>query len=97
MNRSVGKGLTLIPLLLILVNCVSQDRELTLAVSTEEPAPSVAETIRGFLDVHGYSIEIEAISDSREIIQAIQDRKIDLAVIDEPDGPTPGVVTVAPL
>ena len=97
MNRSVGKGLALIPFLLILVNCVSQDRELTLAVSTEEPAPSVAETIRGFLDVHGFSIEIEAISDSREIIQAIQDRKIDLALIDEPDRPTPGVVTVAPL
>jgi len=84
-------------LVLVLAGCAMEDRELTLAVSTEEPAPSIAEAIRSFLGEHGFSISIDVTTDSSRIIAAIRDRKVDLALIEEPALPTPGVVTLVPL
>jgi len=97
MKRLLPSMLVLQLLALVLAGCAVEDRELTLAVSTEEPAPSIAETIRSFLNERGFSISIDVTTDSTKIVAAIRDRKVDLALIEEPELPTPGVVTLAPL
>ena len=71
--------------------------ELTLAVSPEEPAPSVARELGDFLSSRRFAIEIQASSSPTDIVAAIRDRRVDLALVEEPAGPTTGVVTVAPL
>ncbi len=82
---------------LALAGCTMEDRELTLAISTEEPAPSIAEIIRSLLGERGFSISIDAATDATKIVAAIRDREIDLALVEESDVPVSGVVTLAPL
>ena len=82
---------------LILAGCALESRELTLAVSTEEPVPSIAESIRTILAAEGIRVSIEAVADPTEIIAAISEGTVDLAVIEEPDRPVAGVTTLAPL
>jgi len=89
--------LTLCILALISAGCAKEDRELTLVISTEEPAPSIAESIRLFLGEGGFSISVDATADPAKIVAAIRDRRVDLALIEEPDVLEPGVVTLAPL
>ncbi len=97
MRRLLQNTLALLLFALVLAGCSMEDRELTLAVSTEEPAPSIAETIRSLLSDRGFSISIDATTDSTKIVAAIRDRKVDLALVEESDLPVPGVVTLAPL
>jgi len=80
-----------------LTGCAIEDHELTLAVSTEEPAPSIAETIRSLLSERGFSIAIDPSTDPTSIVAAIRDRRVDLAIVEESELPVPGVVTLAPL
>ena len=97
MRRLLQNTLALLLFALVLAGCSMEDRELTLAVSTEEPAPSIAETIRALLSERGFSISIDATTDSTKIVAAIRDRKVDLALVEESDLPVSGVVTLAPL
>ncbi len=97
MRRLLQNTLALLLFALVLAGCSMEDRELTLAVSTEEPAPSIAETIRSLLSDRGFSISIDATTDSTKIVAAIREHKIDLALVEESDLPVPGVVTLAPL
>ena len=97
MRRLLRATLTLCIFALVSAGCAKEDRALTLAVSTEEPAPSIAETIRVFLGESGFSITVDATTDPTNIVAAIRDRKIDLALIEESDVLEPGVVTLAPL
>ncbi len=97
MRRLLRNTLVLQLLALVLAACTMEDRELTLAVSTEEPAPSIAETIRSSLGERGFSISVDTTTDPAKIVAAIRDRKIDLALVEEQEIPTPGVVTLAPL
>ena len=97
MRRLLPTTLALLLFALVLAGCASEDRELTLAISTEEPAPSIAETIRSLLIERGFSISIDATTDPAKIVAAIRDRKVDLALVEESDLPVPGVVTLAPL
>ncbi len=97
MRRLLPTGFALLLFVLVLAGCGMNDRELTLAVSTEEPAPSIAETIRSLLGERGFSISVEATADPSRIVAAIRDRKVDLALVEEPDLPVAGVVTLAPL
>ena len=97
MTRLLPNTLALLLFALLLAGCAMEDRELTLAVSTEEPAPSIAETIRSLLSERGFSISINATTDPTEIVAAIRDRKVDLALVEESDLPVPGVATLAPL
>ena len=83
--------------LLFLASCSLQDYELTLGVSTEEPAPSIAETIRSQLGAQGFTISIEETAVLSGIVNAVRDGELDLAVVDEPRVSVPGVVTLAPL
>ena len=97
MRRLLSITLALLLSALVLAGCAMEDRELTLAVSTEEPAPSIAETIRAMLSERGYSISIDAAIDPTEIVAAVRDRSVDLALVEESDLPVSGVVTLAPL
>ena len=83
--------------LLLIAACSKPARDLTLAVTTEEPAPSVAEAIRSHLDSHGFALEVEVAANSAAAIEAVLDGRLDLAVIEEPDRPIPGLTTLAPL
>ncbi len=97
MRRLLQNTLALLLFALVLAGCSMEDRELTLAVSTEEPAPSIAETSRSLLSDRGFSISIDATTDPTKIVAAIRDREIDLALVEESDLPVPGVVNLAPL
>lgn len=68
-----------------------------LAHSTEEPAPTIAETVRTTLVENGFTLDIEEISDPTEIMTAISEQRLDLAIVEEPDQPFAGVKTLAPL
>ena len=63
MTRLFQNPLALLWCALILAGCAMEDRDLTLAVSIEEPAPSIAETIRSLLSQRGFSISIDATTD----------------------------------
>jgi len=82
---------------LFLTGCAGEERELSLAVSIEEPAPSVARTIQSFLGDLGYPTAINVVTDSTDIMASIQRGEVDLALVDEPEFPIRGVVTIAPL
>ena len=71
--------------------------ELTLAVSPEEPAPSVGQGVVEFLHRRGYSVSLVATSGAEEILDAVAGGRVDFALIEEPDRPRPGIVTLAPL
>jgi hypothetical protein len=83
--------------LLLLSGCELDDRNLTLAHTTEEPAPTIAETVRAILDGNGFTISIEETADPAQIMTAISERRLDLAIIEEPDRPQPGIITLTPL
>ncbi len=80
-----------------LSGCSGEKRELSLAVSIEEPAPSVARSIQSFLENRAYPTTINVMTDSTEIVAAIQSGEVDMALVDEPEYPIRGVVTLAPL
>ena len=83
--------------LLLMVACSKPARELSLAVTTEEPAPSVTEAIRSNVLTRGYAIDVEVAANSAAAIEAVLSGRLDLAVIEEPDRPIPGLATLAPL
>ena len=89
MRRSLPTTLALLLFALVLAGCASEDREFTLVVSTEEPAPSIAATIRSLLSERGFSISIDATTDPAKIVTAIRDRRVDLALVEESDVPVP--------
>lgn len=97
MTRRLPYTLALLLFAVLLAGCTADDRELTLAVSTEEPAPSIAETIRSLLSERGYALSIDATTDPSEIVAAVRDRKVDLALVEESVLPVSGLVTLAPL
>ena len=97
MRRLLPNTLALLLFTVVFAGCAMDDRELTLAVSTEEPAPSISETIRSILSERGFSISIDATTDSTKIVAAVRDRRVDLALVEESDLPVSGVVTLAPL
>ena len=97
MRRLLPNTLALLLIALVVAGCAMDDREFTLAVSTEEPAPSIAETIRSILGERGFSISIDATTDPTKIVAAVRDRSVDLALVEESDLPVSGVVTLAPL
>lgn len=84
-------------LILLLCACTSADRNITLAVSTEEPAPTLADTVRPMLEARGFSVAIETVTDPLEALASIRDHRLDLAIVEEPDRPQPGLITLAPL
>ena len=97
-GASRGAGATLALSCLVLAGgCELQDRNLTLAHTTEEPAPSIAETVRSTLGTGGISITIQESADPTAILAAVSEGRIDLAIIEEPERPQAGATTLAPL
>lgn len=84
-------------LLLLIAGCSLDSKDLTLAVSTEEPATAIAENLSAALSKNGMSVKIEAIVNPTESVEKIRAGEIDLAIIEEPDQPLRGLITLAPL
>lgn len=100
MNASAprGTGATLVlACLLVAGGCELADRDLTLAHTTEEPAPSIATTVQSTLADSGISITIEESADPTAVLSAVSEGRIDLAIIEEPERPKAGTMTLAPL
>lgn len=74
-----------------------ENRGLTLAVSTEEPAPAIAETLSTALSARDMTVDVESIVDATEIIEKIRSGDLDLGIIEEPDQPLRDLITLAPL
>ena len=83
--------------LIFLLSCSAQHRPLVIKVSAEEPAPSIAKAIKPLLEARGFSVTIEPDDNPRNIVAAVRDGSVDLAVVEEPLRLIPGVVTLAPL
>lgn len=93
-------GVIIAVLLVVLAVLTSReffDRKLTVAVSTEEPAPMVAEAMRPFMNDMSFTWEIRPYNDVGEMVDAVQDGTVDFAIMAEPILPIPGVRTLAPL
>lgn len=84
-------------MLAVLAACSNTEREVTLAFSTELPAPSIAEAVRTHLADDGFDIVLAEGTNPQDIVESIQNRSMDLGVLEEPDHPIPGIVTIAPL
>ena len=97
MRQFLPTALALLLFPLVFAGCTRENRDLTLAVSTEEPAPSIAESIRSLLIEREFSISIDVTTDPDKIVAAVRDRKVDLALVEESSLPIPGVVTLVPL
>ncbi len=81
----------------LLVACSSESKHLTLAFSSEEPAPSISEVVQSTLNERGFEIRLTAETNASDVLDAILARKLDLAIIEEPDTALPGLMTLAPL
>lgn len=85
-------------LLFVLIGaCSDESRKTTLAFSTELPAPSISEAVKQQLADEGFAIILAEAANPSDIFTSIQNRTVDLGVLEEPDHPIPGVVTIAPL
>lgn len=81
----------------VLAACEMAAPALTLAVSTEEPAPSIGEAIVPLLDARQLTVRLRSMSDPQAILDGVSQGTIDLAVLEEPRGAVPGVVSLLPL
>ncbi len=79
------------------VACMNENHELMLTASTEEPAPSIMEMIQSRFKDEGLSIAVNVATESDEIFESIRNKTVDLGVVEEPNHPIPGIVTIAPL
>ncbi len=76
---------------------MNENRELTLIASTEEPTPSLVEMIQSRFKDEGILISVNVATDADEIFEAVRSKTVDLGVVEEPNHPIPGIVTIAPL
>ncbi len=83
--------------LLLLLGCSVDDTALRLAVSTEEPAPAIAAALSTAMATRNLSIDVQTVSDPSVAIEKIRRLELDLAIIEEPDRPLHGLLTLAPL
>ncbi|MFT6270021.1 MAG: hypothetical protein ACJAVV_002849 [Alphaproteobacteria bacterium] len=84
-------------LFILVAACGDESRKTTLAFSTELPAPAISEAVKKQLADEGFVIELAEAANPPDIFKSIQNRSIDLGVLEEPDHPITGVVTIAPL
>ncbi len=77
--------------------CTPSTEPLRLAVSVEEPAPSVADALGPLLADAGFRVTVEPDEDPANILEGLRSGDLDLAIIEEPPSVRPGVMTIAPL
>ncbi|MEM1188380.1 MAG: TAXI family TRAP transporter solute-binding subunit [Pseudomonadota bacterium] len=80
-----------------LAGCGTERDRLTLATLTEEPAPSIAETVKTTLEARGLEIAITSADDASALLERVTDGDADIAIIEEPYETVSGLTTVAPL
>ena len=81
----------------VVAGCTVEPSELSLATLTEEPAPTIAETVRASLDARGFEINVVSADDAVALADSVLSGEADLAILEEPDRPIPGLATIAPL
>lgn len=94
---SIFRKVSLCLLLILITACAEDKPKTTLAFSTELPAPAISEAVKKQLAEEGFAIELAEAANPSDIFTSIQNRTIDLGVLEEPDHPIAGVVTIAPL
>lgn len=70
---------------------------LQILVSTEEPAPSIAEAMVPVLNAKGFDVSVRSNQNTSEILLAVAEGRAELAIVEEPTGMLPGVTTLVPL
>lgn len=81
--------------LLLACSCPAR-AELTLGVPADEPAPTVAAVLAG-LEPGGEAIRLVAYDDASRLSDDLRDGYLDLALLEAPGAPVPGISAVADL
>ncbi|MDJ0941263.1 MAG: TAXI family TRAP transporter solute-binding subunit [Woeseiaceae bacterium] len=85
-------------LLAVLTACERANPELTLARTEEDPATTIAAAVVKAMAANGLAITVEeTVIQRTDILDGLRSGALDLAIIEEPDRPMPGLVTIAPL
>lgn len=82
---------------LVLCSCDREPSSLTVSISTEEPAPVMAATMRDVLASVDLDLLVEPTSDPYTILDAVRDSEADFGIVDEPPRRVAGIATVVPL
>lgn len=82
---------------LFLLSCAAERTELTILVTPEEPAPTIAASIQPLLESIGYEVQVRSIDDPMEVFELIETGEADLGIVEEPDEPRTGLATIVPL
>ncbi|MEL7046347.1 MAG: hypothetical protein AAGL66_15225, partial [Pseudomonadota bacterium] len=81
----------------LLAGCGTEQASLRLATLTEEPAPSIAETVKATLAARGLEIDITSADDAHALQERLTSGDADIAIIEEPNETIAGLMTIAPL
>ncbi len=85
-------------LLAVLTACERANPELTLARTEEDPATTIAAAVVKAMAANGLAITVEeSVIQRTDILDGLRSGALDLAIIEEPDRPMSGLVTIAPL
>lgn len=81
----------------ITAGCGIDERSIRIAVSTEEPAPSIAEVVQSTLEAGGIDATIITTASVGEVAAGIRNGSLEVAIIEEPSEPLSGLTTLVPL
>lgn len=88
-------------LALLAVGCARDPVSISIRISIEEPAPSVADALRRHFEPRGIAVDFasddELEDDPDVIIQDVLDGTVDFGILEEPVRRVDGLTTVAPL
>lgn len=79
-----------------LAGCYAKDT-VTLAISSEEPAPSIAAELRVLLEQRGIELEVVSGDNSLENRSLLESRGVDLAIIEDDGTSSPTLAALLPL
>ena len=82
---------------LILLGCDREPASLIVKISTEEPAPEIAETMQSMLESVDIEITIQPTGEPEKIISAVLSGDADLGIVEEPPRRIYDLTTVVPL
>lgn len=89
-------GMAVACLLLLLPACTDSP-ELTLGVSPTEPAPAIAARLESIAKRSGLQLTLVSYPTESELTTALAQGDLDLAVLEQPPGPVPGMGIIASL
>ena len=81
----------------VAASCAREPVSLSVAVSTEEPGPSVARAMQPLLAEQGIALDTQTSDGPNDSLDAVLGGEIELAIVEEPARRIPGLTTVVPL